>query len=93
MKSKILAVGLLASIVLAGCGGNANVKNTSKEKEPQNIKALVQSYSANKTSNQSASITPQQLIVTKSNGSKTVYALPKDDFFVSIAPYVNQTHP
>ena len=28
-----------------------------------------------------------------SNGKKLLYDLPKNEFFVSIAPYVNQTHP
>jgi hypothetical protein len=30
--------------------------------------------------------------VTESNKSQLVYDLPENDFFVSIAPYINKTH-
>ncbi|KIO63137.1 hypothetical protein B4064_0612 [Caldibacillus thermoamylovorans] len=39
----------------------------------------------------SASITSEELIVSKENGSKMVYSLPKDEFFVLIALYVVHT--
>lgn len=57
------------------------------------IKQLVEFYSANQTFKGSASITSEELIVTHENGRKEVYELPEDEFFVSIAPYVEQTHP
>ncbi len=89
MKMKALLVSSLAAVVLSACGGgNAAEDQASKGNETKDVKALVEEYSGNKEA-EPASITSDQLIV---NESKT-YDLPKDEFFVSIAPYVNQTHP
>lgn len=76
-------------IVLTGC----SERNTPAENETQDIKQLVQDYSTGKMEHGSASITSRQLIVTGSDDKKMTYELPEDDFFVSIAPYVNETHP
>jgi hypothetical protein len=70
-----------------------NESNHPQETEPENVKQLVQEYSASQTKNESASITSEQLIVTDSSGSETTYPLPQDEFFVSIAPYIENTHP
>lgn len=94
MKLKVFMVTILATIVLAACGKeNINEGNSSKESETQNIKELVSDYSTRNVKAESASITSKQLIVTENDGSESVYDLPKNYFFVSIAPYVNQTHP
>lgn len=57
------------------------------------IKALVQGYSARTLPAKSSSITSSELIVTDENDKKISYKLPKDEFFVSIAPYIHTTHP
>lgn len=94
MKLKIYAITLLAAVVLVACGGEStNVGNSPIESETQNIKELVHDYSVGKTKALQASITSQQLMVTESDGSKKVYDLSEEDFFVSIAPYINETHP
>lgn len=95
MKWKLFAITLLASIALVGCsGGNTNEGSSSNPNETQNIKELVHDYSVGTISNVSnASITSEQLLVTDSKGNKSVYDLPNDEFFVSIAPYVAETHP
>lgn len=91
--SAILAITLLVAIILAACGGKStNEESASKVNETQDIKKLVSEYSLGNIENQSASITSQQLIVTESNNSQLVYDLPENDFFVSIAPYINKTH-
>src|SRR5699024_5715029 len=41
----------------------------------------------------SASITSKELIVTEKDDSESVYPLPENEFFVSIAPFINETHP
>lgn len=69
-----------------------NETNTPQETNPESVKQLVQDYSGRK-SKDSASITSEQLIVTDRSGSETAYTLPKDEFFVSIAPYIENTHP
>lgn len=94
MKRKTLAVTLLSAIVLAACSGeNANVDNSAKEIETENVKQLVSDFSLRNITDQTASITSQQLIVTDSEEKESVYDLSGEDFFVSIAPYVNETHP
>jgi hypothetical protein len=80
---------VLGMIMLTGCSD----RNTQAENEVLDIKQLVQDYSTGKMEDASASITSRQLIVTGSDDKKMTYELPENDFFVSIAPYVNETHP
>lgn len=68
-------------------------KDAAAEKDTLNIKQLVQEYSTGIIKDQSASITSQQLIVTDNDNKTITYDLPQDEFFVSIAPYVENTHP
>ncbi|WP_407270344.1 CueP family metal-binding protein [Radiobacillus sp. PE A8.2] len=68
-------------------------KNTLMENKTQDIKQLVQDYSVGKVKDQTASITSEQLIITNNNESQVTYDLPEDEFFVSIAPNVENTHP
>ncbi|MGN7477813.1 CueP family metal-binding protein [Solibacillus silvestris] len=106
MKWKIAIASLFAATVLAACGEEKetvseaieknNVEETEKSATPQqadDIKNLVAEYSANKTTDEKASITSTQLIVTDANDNEITYALPEDEFFVSIAPYIQGTHP
>lgn len=99
MKRKALAAILLSTLVISACSSNeetpsSTVQNSvTKENETQNIKELVHDYSVGNISDQSASITSHQLIVRNNDKSEETYDLPKDEFFVSIAPYVDQTHP
>jgi len=66
---------------------------TVTQGQTDDIKGLVANYSSNKTTVEKASITSQQLIVMDADANETVYALPEDEFFISIAPYINETHP
>ncbi|WP_274308441.1 CueP family metal-binding protein [Solibacillus daqui] len=109
MKLKLVAVSLLAVAVLAACGDEQQTESKANTEQPQqgerqakttvtqgqtdDIKGLIENYSSNKTTNEKASITSQQLIVTDKDGNETHYALPTDEFFVSIAPYFTNTHP
>ncbi|QKY69322.1 CueP family metal-binding protein [Lentibacillus sp. CBA3610] len=87
-KSIIGLIGLLLIFIVAACG-----EGTQNEKEAQNIKEMVEEYSTSESDDISASITSHELIVTDSESNETSYELPEDEFFVSIAPYANQTHP
>lgn len=91
LKNKILTVAVLAAGLLTGCSGGD--KSAEPEKQQQDIRELVSDYSTGKIKDQNASITSQELIVADSNGDKKAYDISKEDFFVSIAPYENQTHP
>jgi hypothetical protein len=91
LKVKLLTIAFLAAGLLTGCnGGDESAKN---EKQQQNIKELVSDYSAGKIKGDNASITSHELVIADSEGDKQVYDLSEEDFFVSIAPYENQTHP
>lgn len=76
------------SVLLAACSD----KSVSEELDSKDVKELVQKYSVGKITNQSASITLIQLIVTDNNAKKLVYDLPEEEFFVSIAPFINEIH-
>lgn len=94
MKLKVIAVILLTTVVLGACNGeSSNDDNSRIDMEMQNIKELVNEYSGDKTKDESASITSNQLILTDKEGKESAYALPEEEFFVSVAPYINETHP
>ncbi|QDZ99508.1 hypothetical protein D0439_13145 [Lysinibacillus fusiformis] len=94
MKLKVIAVTLLTTVVLGACNGeSSNDDNSRIDMEMQNIKELVNEYSGDKTKDESASITSNQLILTDKEGKESAYALPEEEFFVSVAPYINETHP
>lgn len=81
MKLKAFAVTLLTTVVLGACNGeSSNDDNARKEMEMQNIKELVNEYSGDKTKDESASITSNQLILTDKEGKESEYALPEDEF-------------
>lgn len=91
MKRILLAIFALATTGLLTACGASDIDNNASENE-KNIKELVEDYSTGKIKDESASITSNQLIVAKSDKKKVIYDLPEEEFFVSIAPYVNQTH-
>lgn len=87
----VIAIAALGSYFLIT--GQADKETESNAIDAQSIKQLVQDYSVGKLSAESASITSRQLIVDGDTADSKTYDLPKDEFFVSIAPYVDQTHP
>lgn len=93
MRKQLLLVCIASIIALSGCAGQQSESKGNVDSKLVNIKQLVSDYSAGNIEDQSASINSTQLIVTKQDNSQLTYALPKDEFFVSIAPYIEQTHP
>lgn len=89
MASGAVVVVALGAVLFVG----GNDKETPAASDTSNIKQLVQEYSSSSMKDLSASITSEQLILTDSSNKSTTYDLPKDEFFVSIAPYVKSTHP
>lgn len=88
MKKSLLAVsGLLLILMLVACSNS-----TTNEKGAQDIKEMVHDYSVGSFDNVTASITSHELNVTD-NGNETSLELPEEEFFVSIAPFVEETHP
>ncbi|MFT8320272.1 MAG: CueP family metal-binding protein [Bacillus sp. (in: firmicutes)] len=89
----VSVAGLLVVALTVYISMFSNESNGGEEKKTPSIKQLVHEYSIGNMKNSSASITSKQLIVTNSDESQKKYDLPKNDFFVSIAPYVEKTHP
>ncbi|MFD1776094.1 CueP family metal-binding protein [Paenibacillus rhizophilus] len=94
MRRKILITAALIAVVLGTyvIAGGAKTKETANQTVPS-IKQLVNDYSSGNLDAKSASITSHELTVTADNNDKSTYSLPDNEFFVSIAPYVNKTHP
>ncbi|MFD2639563.1 CueP family metal-binding protein [Piscibacillus salipiscarius] len=88
MKLKFLLTTILVSVILTGCGQSEEASSGDVD-----IKELVNDYSTDEITEGSASITSEKLIIQDQDGQEKIYDLPEDEFFVSIAPFVNQTHP
>lgn len=101
MKLKVFVLSMLVAMTLAGCNEASNEASnetssgagaSSSENENIDIKELVYNLSMRNITDQSAVILQDQLIVEE-DGTETIYDLTEEDFFVSIAPYINTTHP
>lgn len=68
-------------------------RNAPTEIDAQSIKKMVHEYSTDILTAKSASITSKQLIVTENDEKSSTYDLPDNEFFLSIAPFVDETHP
>lgn len=95
MKNKTIAVAVLGILVVAfGVFLLREPKQPdSPASSPSNIKQIIADLGTGQLKAASASITSQELKIKQDNDSITTYALPKDEFFVSIAPYLTDTHP
>ena len=102
MNNKIVAgacavIAALGIYLYAGSGGakTTEVVTTpgSREAASQDIKQMVADFSSRTLTAESASITSTQLIVDSGGSNEAVYGLPEDEFFLSVAPYVQKTHP
>ncbi|OAB44730.1 CueP family metal-binding protein [Paenibacillus glacialis] len=96
MRRKILVATVLGAVAL-GIGVFVFVgtieKDSATKIDAQSIKKMVHEYSTDILTAKSASITSKQLIVTENDEKSSTYDLPDNEFFLSIAPYVDQTHP
>ncbi|WP_440895000.1 CueP family metal-binding protein [Amphibacillus sp. Q70] len=90
MKVKSILFMLISALFLVACQSD---DSTAIDESVDDIKALVHEYSVGNIDDEVASITGTELIVTPEDGNEVTYSLPEDEFFVSIAPYINQTHP
>ncbi|AIQ70681.1 CueP family metal-binding protein [Paenibacillus graminis] len=107
MRNKVLVAAGIVFVIAMGTymlAGTNDSKETGKSEsvetdvqsvkmDTQGLKQMVRSYSMRTAKAESASISSTQLMVKESDGKSATYALPADEFFVSIAPYLNQTHP
>lgn len=92
-RTKFLIILLaIMTLFLSACSATKNV-NTNDSVEESDIRKLVYNYSVGNIKEEKASITSNELIITKSDGKQEVIDILNEDFFVSIAPYVKETHP
>ncbi|GGF67432.1 hypothetical protein GCM10010912_10520 [Paenibacillus albidus] len=94
MRWKVVTLSGVVAILCAAAlfVGNTGNKESAKQ-EAGTIKQMVQDFSTRKATAASASITSTQLIVTGEDSKEAAYDLPEDEFFLSIAPYEESTHP
>lgn len=96
MKKKLTIAAVFIVIALGAYGIASNFGNptpSSVNMDENAVKQLVNDYSMRAQTAQNASITSKQLIVTNEDGTEVKYDLPKEEFFASIAPYIETTHP
>ena len=80
---------LLMILALTACSQEVD----SASNEGIDIKQLVANHSLNLIEGEMASITSNELIIMKANGEEKTIDISEEDFFVSIAPYIHETHP
>jgi hypothetical protein len=84
--SILIIVGILW---IAGCSG----EEVAKDGNTSDIKEMVEEYSMGDFPDVSATITNSELIVVNEKEEEKRYHLPEEEFFLSIAPYEEVTHP
>lgn len=94
VKWRIQLILLLTIFIIAACNeGNVDTDKTSIQEEANEVKHLIDEYNGNFESEDSASVTGTELIITDKDGKANSYPLPEEEFFVSIAPFKEFTHP
>src|SRR5690606_37866330 len=99
----ILAAAAIGSLVLSGCAGEpesaapaSDAVLASHDLDGLSAQQVIQQLDATPLAERSAdlmaSIRPDQLLLTGASGEETSIEMPADEFYVSIAPYVDQTH-
>ncbi len=95
MNKKVL-LGLAAgTLAMGGLLLGKRLDTTRVEDlNPEETKKLVESYDQSSlTKTETVFIDSQKLTVVNQKNKTKEYTLPKDEFFVSIAPYYQMTHP
>jgi hypothetical protein len=80
---------LLTMSCMIGLIGCSNEETSLSDEE---VKTMIHEYSTDQLEATSASVNANQLIVEKDNETMA-YDLPEEEFFLSIAPFQNATHP
>ncbi|ETT53525.1 CueP family metal-binding protein [Paenibacillus sp. FSL P4-0338] len=98
MNNKIVAgtcavIAALGIYLYSGSGERKTTEVATTPGSSQDIKQMVADFSSRTLTAESASITSTQLIVESGGSNEAVYRLPEDEFFLSVAPYVQNTHP
>lgn len=93
MKNKFI-IAMFAVLALLIAYNNQTFDQGSEDMPAEDVKDLVNEYSAGHFSDEkAATITATELIITDQEDNESVYNLPEGEFFVSIAPFLTETHP
>src|SRR5699024_9825188 len=94
MKRRLIIPLFLLIFTLASCKNPVeSINDATGDEVDEEILELIEEYNGNREATESASVTATHLIITDENEEETVYPMPEDNFFVSIAPYKERTHP
>lgn len=58
----------------------------------EDVKSVMEAFSSKKRTAKSVSAKSSELLVVENDGTQRTYPMPKNEFYLSIAPYVGQTH-
>ncbi len=78
-----VSLSIVTTMTLTSCSGNIDNMNVKEKIE----------YFSNNDSDYFASATDSILTVVDADGNEVEYDMPEDEFYISIAPYINSTHP
>ena len=105
MRTRAAVVSVvIAVLALSGCGagdqaaptasgsGELTVADLGQQDARQVIEQLETMPVEQRPTDLTASIRPDALVLTGADGQETSLPMPEDEFYVSIAPYVDQTH-
>ncbi len=67
--------------------------NNKEKPDSSSINEMVSYYSTTTEVSEPVYITSKELIVPDGNGKEVKYKLPKDEFYLALAPYYENTHP
>ncbi|MGQ8872699.1 CueP family metal-binding protein [Paenibacillus sp. TSA_86.1] len=95
MKKSLWIIASVVFVIVLGTYliANTSGQNKTEQADAPDIRKLVEDISTGRETPQSASISATTLTVKDARNQETTYDLPEDEFFLSIAPYVEQTHP
>lgn len=88
MKKIFIVLILMILVILTGCTDSSAIERFGSK----DIKEIVYDYSVEETTDQLVYITPSRLVIKDIDDKEISYNVPKGEFLVSIAPFINQTH-
>lgn len=88
-RSWILLVLVFAAACSSGKGDPAAAPVSSNGDK---TKQMIEEFSSAQRTAKSVSAKTNELVVLENDGSQTTYPMPKDEYYLSIAPFVEHTH-
>ncbi|MDF2938357.1 MAG: hypothetical protein K0Q90_3730 [Paenibacillaceae bacterium] len=83
---------LLVLVFAAACSGKSDPAAAPAASSGENIKQVVEDFSSAKRTAKSVSAKTSELLVVENDGTQKTYPMPKNEFYLSIAPFVEHTH-